>query len=93
MADAVAQLQQAAAKNPKNKVRHLTVPWTDAAILHKYRQERAKLQALTLSDINTTLSAFMGGSYVNDFVDFGRTYQVNISADAMARGKIDDAPT
>lgn len=90
MADAVAQLQQAAAKNPKIKSVTSLYRGQMPQFSINIDRERAKLQALTLSDINTTLSAFMGGSYVNDFVDFGRTYQVNISADAMARGKIDD---
>ncbi len=53
-------------------------------------RERAKLQNLSIEDINSTLSAFMGGSYVNDFVEFGRTYQVNISAEASARRKVED---
>lgn len=32
----------------------------------------------------------MGGSYVNDFVKFGRTYQVTVSADDAARGRVAD---
>ncbi len=51
---------------------------------------RAKLYGLTLNDINSTLSAYMGGAYVNDFVEFGRTYQVNVSANAAARSTPDD---
>ncbi len=50
MADAVANSSRQPPRTRK-KVRHLTVPWTDAAILHKYRQGKGKLQALTLSDI------------------------------------------
>lgn len=34
----------------------------------------------------------MGSSYVNDFVKFGRTYQVTVSADAASRSHIDDVP-
>jgi hydrophobe/amphiphile efflux-1 (HAE1) family protein len=53
-------------------------------------RDRAELQGLTLSDIFTTLSAYMGGSYVNDFVRYGRTWQVNIKADATSRATADN---
>lgn len=53
-------------------------------------RNRAKLQGLALSDIYSTLAAFMGGSYINDFVEFGRVYQVNVAADGAARSRIDD---
>ena len=58
----------------------------------KVDRDRAKLLDLQLEDIYSALSAFMGGSYVNDFVKFGRTYQVTISADSDARSHIDDIP-
>lgn len=35
----------------------------------------------------------MGGSYVNDFVKFGRTYQVTVSADSESRARIDKIPS
>lgn len=50
-------------------------------------RERAKMLNLTLDDIYSTISGFMGGSYVNDFVKFGRTYQVTIAADESARSQ------
>ncbi len=53
-------------------------------------RDRAKLYGLTMSDVYATLSAFMGGSYVNDFVEFGRVYQVNIAAAGVDRSRIDD---
>lgn len=55
-------------------------------------RNRVKMQGLTLESVYSTLSAFMGGSYVNDFVDFGRVYQVNIAADSPARAHITDIP-
>lgn len=48
-------------------------------------RDRADMLGLNLSDIYSTLAAFMGGSYVNDFVDFGRVFQVRIQGDASAR--------
>ncbi|MCH5219965.1 MAG: multidrug efflux RND transporter permease subunit [Muribaculaceae bacterium] len=56
----------------------------------KIDRDKVKMQQLALEDVYSALSAFMGGSYVNDFVEFGRVYQVNISADAVSRANIDD---
>ena len=53
-------------------------------------RDKVKLQGLTLQSVFSTLSSYMGGSYVNDFVDFGRVYQVTVGADAMSRARIDD---
>lgn len=43
-------------------------------------RDKAELHNLDVSTIFSTLSSYMGISFVNDFVKFGRTYQVNISA-------------
>ena len=53
-------------------------------------RDKVKMQRLTLQDVFSTLSAYMGGSYVNDFTEFGRVYQVRLSADALARGNVND---
>ena len=53
-------------------------------------RNKVKMMNLTLEDVYSSLSAFMGGSYVNDFVDFGRVYEVNLSADAASRANIND---
>lgn len=45
---------------------------------------------LNLSDVYSALSAFMGGNYVNDFVEFNRVYQVNIAAQGNARSVAGD---
>ncbi|MEI6159809.1 MAG: multidrug efflux RND transporter permease subunit [Roseococcus sp.] len=54
--------------------------------------DRDKAQALgvRISDIFTTLQASLGGFYVNDFNLFGRTWQVNIQAEAADRDDIPD---
>lgn len=52
-------------------------------------RERAKMYGLSIEDIYATLSQYMGGSYVNDFVDFGRTYQVTMSGSPEARADAD----
>ncbi|HEY4973709.1 MAG TPA: efflux RND transporter permease subunit, partial [Steroidobacteraceae bacterium] len=48
-------------------------------------RERAKTLGVTISSIFSTLQTFLGGSYINDFNMFGRTYKVTAQADASAR--------
>jgi multidrug efflux pump subunit AcrB len=54
--------------------------------------DRDKAQALgvRISDIFTALQATLGGFYVNDLNLFGRTWQVNIQAEARDRDEISD---
>jgi hydrophobe/amphiphile efflux-1 (HAE1) family protein len=47
--------------------------------------EKATALGLTINDINSTLTAAWGGSYVNDFIDNGRTKRVYMQADAPYR--------
>jgi HAE1 family hydrophobic/amphiphilic exporter-1/multidrug efflux pump len=53
-------------------------------------QEKASALGLSLGDINTTLSATWGGSYINDFIDRGRTKRVYMQADARFRMQPED---
>jgi multidrug efflux pump len=46
---------------------------------------KAKTMNVALSDIFDSLQVFLGGYYVNDFNRFGRTWQVNVQADASFR--------
>ena len=48
-------------------------------------QEKAQALGIALSDINETISASLGGSYVNDFIDRGRVKKVYVQADAKFR--------
>ncbi len=51
---------------------------------------KAKALGLSISDINATLSAAWGSSYVNDFNDKGRVKKVYLQADAPFRMVPDD---
>ncbi|EBU3661639.1 efflux RND transporter permease subunit [Salmonella enterica] len=56
-------------------------------------QEKAQALGVSLSDINETISAALGGYYVNDFIDRGRVKKVYVQADAQFRmlpGDIDN---
>lgn len=56
----------------------------------KIDYEKALAQGLSISDINNTLAAAWGSSYVNDFVDRGRVKKVYLQADAPFRMNPED---
>jgi multidrug efflux pump subunit AcrB len=54
--------------------------------------DRTKCAALgvAVSDIFNTLQVYFGSYYVNNFNEFGRTWQVNVQADQKFRNRVDD---
>ena len=46
---------------------------------------KCKMMGVQLSDVFNTLQYYLGGYYVNDFNRFGRTWQVNVQAEAPYR--------
>jgi HAE1 family hydrophobic/amphiphilic exporter-1 len=48
-------------------------------------REKALKLGINLNDLYTTVGAFMGGSYVNDFTRFGRLYKTYIQAEPQYR--------
>ena len=48
-------------------------------------REKVKSMGVALTDVFDTLQACVGSYYVNDFNRFGRTWQVNVQADAPFR--------
>lgn len=52
-------------------------------------RERAKALGIPISDIFSTLQMFFGGSYINDFNLFGRTFRVTAQAEGEARATPD----
>lgn len=53
-------------------------------------QKAAMASGLALSDINSTLSAALGGRYINDFIDRGRIKKVFMQSDAAYRSTPED---
>ena len=53
-------------------------------------RDKVQLLGLQLNQVFATLSYYMGAAYVNDFVEFGRIYQVKIEANDQAQKVIDD---
>jgi len=54
--------------------------------------DRTKCMALgvAVSDVFNTLQVYLGSYYVNNFNEFGRTWQVNVQADASFRERVAD---
>jgi multidrug efflux pump subunit AcrB len=61
-------------------------PWLYLSI------DRDKCMALgvSVSDVFNTLQVYLGSYYVNNFNEFGRTWQVNLQADPNFRSKVSD---
>ena len=64
----------------------VSVPQVDVDV----NREQAKAEGVDLSDAYQTMQAYLGSLYVNDFNRFGRTYQVNVSAESGYRHDLAD---
>jgi hydrophobic/amphiphilic exporter-1 (mainly G- bacteria), HAE1 family len=53
-------------------------------------RDKALKQGVAISDVYTSLQAFMGGIFVNYFNRFGRQWQVYVQADDNYRGAVQD---
>lgn len=55
-----------------------------------FDRDRAELMGISLSSVYSALSAYMGQSYVNDFNEFGRSFQVIMKSAGDARANVND---
>ena len=63
---------------------------TDVPLVeYELDRERAKSLGIPISEIFSSLQTFFGGTYVNDFNLYGRTYRVTAQAEAEARSAPD----
>src|SRR5690606_6240187 len=62
------------------------VPQLDAEV----DRVKAKAQVVPLTALFETLQIYLGSAYVNDFNQFGRTWQVIAQADAPCRDSVED---
>ena len=53
-------------------------------------REKAYALGVSVADIFSTMQTMLGGTYVNDFNMYGRTWQVNVQGDVMERRALDD---
>ncbi len=52
-------------------------------------RDKVMTLGLQLQDVNTTIGAFLGGQYINDFNRFGRLYKVYVQAEPQYRATPD----
>src|SRR5947209_798368 len=53
-------------------------------------RDKAQVLGVKVSDVFNALQSTLGGFYINDFNLFGRTWQVNVEAEAPSRDNIED---
>ena len=53
-------------------------------------RDHVELLGVALDDVFSTLGNYVGGSYVNDFVDFGRVFHVTLQGEQAARANPSD---
>jgi len=76
--------------NPEITGAYTTFSATTPQLYLNVDRERLQTLGVPLSTLFLALQADLGGYYVNDFNLFGRTWQVNIQAEAEFRDQIDD---
>ncbi len=53
-------------------------------------RQKAYALGVDISEIFNTMQTMLGGTYINDFNMYGRTWQVNVQGDVMERRTLDD---
>jgi multidrug efflux pump len=84
---AVKAMQEKAARNPQLKGVFTSYQINVPQLFADIDRVRAKQLGVPLAEINQTLQVNLGSVYVNDFNQFGRTYQVRVQADAQFRSQ------
>ncbi|MCM1152413.1 MAG: efflux RND transporter permease subunit [Muribaculum sp.] len=87
---AIQSLEDAARKDPR--LASVTTMYQGAVPQYRINIDRDKIEmtGVNLDDVYSTLSAYMGGNYVNDFNEFGRIYQVTVKGNGQSRAFVDD---
>ncbi len=83
-------LMVAANQDPRLRAVFTTFSPTTPSLFLDIDRDKAQALGVRVSDIFTALQATLGGFYVNDFNLFGRTWQVNVQAEAVDRDEISD---
>jgi multidrug efflux pump subunit AcrB len=81
-------LLAAANQDPRLTRVFSTFTATNPSLYLDIDRDKAQALGLSMSDVFTTLQATLGGIYVNNFNQFGRTWQVNIEGEAADRADI-----
>ncbi len=90
MAQVVRGLQVTANQNPKLTRVFSTFSATNPSIYLDIDRDKVQVLGVKLSDVFQALQASLGSYYVNNMNIFGRTWQVQVQAEAIDRASIDD---
>ena len=78
MTKALKEVQEAAEKRPEIAQATTLYQGLTPQYQVKVDRDRVELQGVDIESVYSILSAYPGGGYVNDFVKFGRTFQVTV---------------
>jgi hydrophobe/amphiphile efflux-1 (HAE1) family protein len=87
---AMGGLLGAANSDPKLAQVFSTFTASNPSIFLDIDRDKAQALGLSISEVLNTLSATLGGTYINNFNLFGRTWQVNLEGEATDRREISD---
>ncbi|HZC55525.1 MAG TPA: multidrug efflux RND transporter permease subunit [Xanthobacteraceae bacterium] len=90
MAQALRGLTVAANQNPQLSRVFSTFSATNPSIYLDIDRDKAQIIGVPLSSVFQALQASLGGYFVNNMNLFGRTWQVQVQAEASDRDRIDD---
>jgi multidrug efflux pump subunit AcrB len=90
LAQALRGLLIVANQNPKLTSVFSTFSASNPSIYLDIDREKAQILGIDIADIFQAMQAMLGGFYVNDVNMFGRTWQVQVQAEAEDRASVDD---
>jgi hydrophobe/amphiphile efflux-1 (HAE1) family protein len=90
MAQVLRGLTVAANQNPQLTRVFSTFSATNPSIYLDINRDKAEIIGVPLNSVFQALQASLGGYFVNNMNLFGRTWQVQVEAEASDRAKIDD---
>lgn len=90
MAAAIKEIRVRAEKDPRiaqiTSMYEGTVPQYEIDV----NRTKAQIMGLNIDEVFSAVASYMGGTYVNDFIDFDRDFEVNIMASGSARERVSD---
>ncbi|TDQ82991.1 hydrophobe/amphiphile efflux-1 (HAE1) family protein [Dongia mobilis] len=90
LAQVLRGLVVAANQEPQLKGVFTTFSATSPSVFLDIDRDKVQVLGVALNDVFQALQAYLGGYYINDVNLFGRTWQVQIQAEAADRARIDD---
>ena len=75
-----------------SRIKQVTTLWQGLVPQYMINLDRSRveLQGLTMDEVFSAISAYLGSQFVNDFIDFGRIYQVVVQGSGLSRENVED---